>query len=142
MLLIHKSFIQLRNLSKRIHNSPTLHANLEAACVKSKIKPMQMVRDVATRWNSTTMMLGRALQMREAINLLVISEHHNRPRSVRLRRFQLSKVEWDLLDKLYPLLEVSFRVSLCKPSSFTYTHRFSSLRHIKSPRVKPHCCTR
>ena len=142
MLLIHKSFIQLRNLSKRIHNSPTLRADLEATCVKSKIKPMQMVRDVATRWNSTAMMLGRALQMREAINLLVISEHHNRPRSVRLRHFQLSKAEWDLLDKLYPLLEVSFRVSLCKPSSFTYTHRFSSSRCIKSPRVKPHCCTR
>ena len=66
-----------------------------------------MVRDVATRWNSTAELLGCALQLHEAINLLVISEHYNRPRSVRLRRFQLTKLEWDLLDKLFPLLEVS-----------------------------------
>ena len=66
-----------------------------------------MVRDVATQWNSTAELLGCALQLRKAINLLVISEHHNRPCSARLRRFQLTKPEWDLLDKLFPLLEVS-----------------------------------
>ena len=66
-----------------------------------------MVRDVATRWNSTAELLERALQLREALNLLVISEQHNRPRSARLKHFQLSKQEWDLLDKLFPLLEVS-----------------------------------
>ena len=44
--------------------------------------------------------------MREPLNLLVISEHHNRPRSARLKHFQLTKPEWDLFDKLFPLLEV------------------------------------
>jgi hypothetical protein len=71
-----------------------------------------MVRDVATRWNSTAELIGRALQLREAINLLVISEHYNRPRSARLRRFQLSKSEWDLLEKLSPLLGVSVHALL------------------------------
>jgi len=99
---------QLRNLAKQIFNSPTIRADLEAACIKSKIKPLLMVRDIATRWNSTAELLGRALQLREALNLLVISEQHNRPRSARLKRFQLSKQEWDLLNKLFPLLEVSF----------------------------------
>jgi hypothetical protein len=97
---------QLRNLAKRICNSPTIRADLETACTKSKIQPLLMVRDVATRWNSTAELLGRALQLREALNQLVKSEHHNRPRSARLRRFQLTKPEWDLLDKLYPLLDV------------------------------------
>jgi hypothetical protein len=111
-LLIHVAFTQLRKLSKKVRNSPTLRADLEAACVKSKIKPLQIVRDVATRWNSTALMLGRAMKLREAINLLVISEQHNKPRSARLKRFQLSKAEWDLLDKLFPLLEVSFQCLL------------------------------
>jgi hypothetical protein len=67
-----------------------------------------MVRDVSTRSKSTVEMLKRALQLREALNLLVVSEYHNRPRSARLKRFQLTKPEWDLIDKLRPLLEVSF----------------------------------
>jgi len=36
-----------------------------------------MVHDVATRWNSTAELLERALQLHEAINLLVIAEQHN-----------------------------------------------------------------
>jgi hypothetical protein len=66
-----------------------------------------MVRDVAMRWNSTAELLERALQLREALNLLVIAEQHNRPRSARLKRFQLTKQEWELLEKLFPLLEAS-----------------------------------
>jgi hypothetical protein len=58
-------------------NSPTIRVDLLNACVKSKIKPVLMVRDVATRWNSTTELLRRALQLHDAINLLVISEQHN-----------------------------------------------------------------
>jgi hypothetical protein len=71
-----------------------------------------MVRDVATRWNSTAELLERALQLREALSLLVISEQHNRPRSARLKRFQLSKNEWELLEKLFPLLEVRAGIRL------------------------------
>jgi hypothetical protein len=66
-----------------------------------------MVRDVATRWNSTAKLLEHVLQLRKAINLLVIAEHHNRPWSTCLKCFQLTKPEWELLDKLFPLLEVS-----------------------------------
>ena len=99
---------QLQNLAKQIFNGPTICANLEAACIKSKIKPLLMVCDVATQWNSTAELLGRALQLHEALNLLVISEQHNQPRSACLKCFQSSKQEWDLLDKLFQLLEASF----------------------------------
>ena len=71
-----------------------------------------MVCDVATRWNSTAELLERALQLSEALSLLVISEQHNRPRSARLKRFQLSKNEWELLEKLFPLLEVRAAIRL------------------------------
>lgn len=104
-----------------------MRADLENACLKSKIKSVQMVRDIATWWNSTAELLGRALQLREALNLLVISEHHNRPRSARLRRFQLTKSEWDLLEKLFPFLEViySLLISVCRsyPLCIGFSHR-------------------
>jgi len=76
-------------------------------CIKSKIKSLLMVRDVATRWNSTTELIERALSLREGLNLLVNLEQHNRPRPSWLKRFQLTKQEWELLEKLFPLLEVS-----------------------------------
>jgi hypothetical protein len=52
-------------------------------------------------------MLERALQLREALMLLVGMEQHNKPRGARLNRFKLSKQEWDLLSQLFPLLDVS-----------------------------------
>lgn len=98
---------QLCNLAKKIVHSPTIRADLEAACIRSKIPPGQMVRDVATRWNSTAELIGRAIELREALKFLVIMQEHNKPRGVRLKRFQLSSEEWSLLTELFPLLEVS-----------------------------------
>jgi hypothetical protein len=70
-----------------------------------------MVWDVATRWNSTAELLARALELRKALNMLVNFEQHNRARSARLQRFKLSSDEWELLEQLWPLLEV--RQHLC-----------------------------
>jgi hypothetical protein len=66
-----------------------------------------MIRDVATRWNSTAELVGRAIELRAALTLLVVNKDHNKLRGVRLKRFQLSVDEWDLLTALYPLLDVS-----------------------------------
>ena len=98
---------QLRNLAKHIFHSPTIRADLEIACGRTKTRPLMMVRDVATRWNSTAELIERALLLREALNLLVNFEQHNKPRSSRLKRFQLAKQEWELLEKLFPMLEVT-----------------------------------
>jgi hypothetical protein len=65
-----------------------------------------MVRDVSTRWNSTALMIERALQLREALKLLVVMERHNQSRGARLGRFKLTKEEWDLLAQLFPILDV------------------------------------
>ena len=48
MLLTNVLFYQLRNLAKRMFNSPTIRADLESACIKGKIKTLLMVWDVAT----------------------------------------------------------------------------------------------
>ena len=65
-----------------------------------------MIRDVSTRWNSTASMLERALQLREALKLLVVMEQHNRPQGAQLARFKISREEWDLLGQLFPVLDV------------------------------------
>ena len=51
-------------------------------------------------------LIGRALELREALMLLVGLEQHNRGRGTRLSRFKLSKQEWEVLTQLHPLLEV------------------------------------
>ena len=68
-----------------------------------------MVRDVARRWNSTAELLECTLQLCKALSLLV---QHNRPGSAHLKRFQLLKNEWELLEKLFPLLEVRAGIHL------------------------------
>lgn len=105
-LFLTFSINQLRTLANKIVNSPTIKAALSAACTRSKITPRLMVRDVATRWNSTAELIKRALDLRDALTLLVVQQEHNRPKGVRLRRFQLSADEWGLLTHLFPLLDV------------------------------------
>ena len=61
-----------------------------------------MVHNVATHWNSTAELMECALLLHKALNLLVNFEQHNRPRS--------SHLKWELLEKLFPMLEV---VILC-----------------------------
>jgi hypothetical protein len=99
--------LQLTNLGKKIFNSPTLRADLKSCCERVKIKPVLMIRAVSTRWNTTAELIGRAKDLCPALNLLINMEQHNQAHGVRLKRFQLSAREWDLLFQLYPLLDVS-----------------------------------
>jgi hypothetical protein len=41
------------------------------------------------------------------LKLLVIMQEYNKPRGVRLQRYQLSDLEWTLLKQLFSLLDVS-----------------------------------
>jgi hypothetical protein len=88
-------------------NSAVIKEDLELACTKSNIKPMLMVRDVATRWNSTAELLACALQLRKALTMLVGFEQHNKSRTALLQRFKLTSSEWELSEQLQPLLQVS-----------------------------------
>lgn len=81
-----------------------------------------MVRDVATRWNSTAELIGRVIELCEALKFLVIMPEHNKTRGVRLKRYQLSAAEWLLLTELFPLLEViiPFNSKSCSITTLTY----------------------
>jgi hypothetical protein len=74
--------------------------------------PKKMIRDVATRWNSTAEMIQRALHLAPALKILIIKAEHNKPgRGVCLARFKLSPEEWQLLADLSPLLDVGVALS-------------------------------
>ena len=64
-----------------------------------------MPRDVRTRWNSTYDMLKFAYKYREVVDKIT-SE-----RSLKLRKFELSEGEWDLVKELRDCLKV--RASDC-----------------------------
>ena len=63
-------------LAKRIFHSPTLREDLAASCEKTKVVLKQMVRAVATRWNSLAQAIARALELCLALdNLLSLSKY-------------------------------------------------------------------
>ena len=69
-----------------------------------------MIRDVSTQWNSTAELIQRALEIASALKVLVVMAQHNKPRGIRLSRFQLSTAEWRILEELAPILEVKFMI--------------------------------
>jgi hypothetical protein len=100
---------QLRTLANKVVNSPTIKEDLESSCHEAQITVRLMIRDVSTRWNSTAELVQRALELKDALKILVVKAAHNKPRGVRLARFTLSEEEWTLLKQLSPLLEVCGR---------------------------------
>ena len=103
----------MRALANKIVRSPTVKDGLEEACCEAHIDSKSMVRDVDTQWNSAVEMVARGLEIKAALKILVLKADFNKPHGVRLRRFQLSTEEWDLLEQLEPLLEVSLYVFRC-----------------------------
>jgi hypothetical protein len=75
--------------SKCIFSSLTIHPDLELQCKAVKVKPLLMICDVSTHWNSTALMLGQALQLQKALKLLVIMEQHNHTQGAQLAQFKI-----------------------------------------------------
>lgn len=98
--------MQVKQLTKRVFHSPTLREDLQACCIKSKIEPKQVIRPVATWWNTVADMLKRALDLRKALDRLVDIDRHNSVAKTRLKRFKLKSDEWEFLHQLRPLLSV------------------------------------
>ena len=62
-----------------------LKEDLDASCGDASIPTKQMIRDVSTHWNSTAELIQRAVELKGALNILVIKAEHNHPRGVRLQ---------------------------------------------------------
>ena len=73
-----------------------LRANLRNHCKAHDETPLSTIpRDVKTRWNSTINMLGKALEVKLALNGLC--EQHKKDKTLTA----LTDDEWGLLEALY-----------------------------------------
>ena len=62
-------------------------------------------------------MVESALPLQQALNMLVLKTEYNKPKGVRLQRYQLSANEWDLLKQLHPLLDVCLSLLKLQPTN-------------------------
>ena len=62
-----------------------------------------MVQDVSTRWNSTYIMLERALKLRGAITKVLEMEEWSAKIDIRFR-----DRDWDIMEKVVSVLEVMY----------------------------------
>ncbi|THH15827.1 hypothetical protein EUX98_g9402 [Antrodiella citrinella] len=97
---------KLTQLAKRIFHSPAIREDLRMACELCQIKPKQMIRFVATRWNSVSQAISRALYLRPALDTLLALPKYDKNNKKSLRRFKPSPEEWIVLEQLEPVLEM------------------------------------
>ena len=121
-----------------MHNSPTIRHELAKVAGETDLNAKVLVRAVKTRWNTVTMVLDRALEMKDILSGLCDKHEFNQPRGARLRRFILSDDEWTLLEELHFLLEVS--CSCCARTSSDAGLAAIPIRHQRD--LDQHLCPR
>lgn len=82
------------------------------------LEPRELLRDVATRWDSTYMMIERLLHLRLVSNVLClyfysltstsqgIEDFLRQDANKNLRKYSLTPMEWDILGHVGVILEV------------------------------------
>ena len=89
---------RLARLAKKIHYNEQLRKALKESA-RAKGCPEKLVRrPVKTRWNYTTVMLGDAIDIRPALQSLLLTSKH------KLGAFALSEAHWKVLTELHELL--------------------------------------
>jgi hypothetical protein len=89
---------RLRKLIVKIRSSPQRHEKFANQCEVLGVVPKELIIDVKTRWNSTFLMLERALELRELLkDAMCEREFHP---------YQLADQDWTLLETISGLLVV------------------------------------
>lgn len=83
-----------------------LQESLAQHCKVEKIAVKKMICPVDTRWNTMCGVIERALELRSALhNMLSQLKYAKGPG--KLKHLKLEVAEWDLLEHLLPMLQVS-----------------------------------
>ena len=99
---------QIIKLSSKVFTSPHARSELAKLAKENKLKSETLLRPVRTRWNTVTIVIGRATGMKSTIGALCDMHQFNKDsKGLRLRRFILSDDEWTILSDLHRLLDVS-----------------------------------
>lgn len=94
------ALIRIRKLARHIHYSSILHHALHQLCEQTKVPIKILPRAVVTRWNSVTITLGVALEIRPALTLLIGTSKY------KVSRLTLSDEHWTFMGEIHPILEV------------------------------------
>lgn len=89
---------KLRQLIKKVRKSTQKRQKLQKLCKLYKIRYLVPVIDVSTRWNSTYLMIERAMYLKTPLRALCSSEKS-------LRKYLTNEGEWTNLNTLKELLQ-------------------------------------
>lgn len=121
--ILGRSAVQkILKLGQRCARKGPVQKALAVYCTKRNIKRLKMVKRVPTRWNTMYNVINRAIRLRQALHSLCIADSSNL-RSIlpskRLKRFDLSDDQWELMGHFEKPLEVSCSFSVFHVLSLT-----------------------
>lgn len=100
------ALFKLSNLAKKVHWNPSLRQAFLEGCKTHKLeKQLVLVRAVANRWNTQAAMIGRAIDVKPVVNDVCDMTKFN-SNGMRLRSYSFSDKEWEILEQLYPILDL------------------------------------
>ena len=94
-------YIKLRKLVVKIHASPQRREHFYQQCVAANLPKLELIPDIVTRWNSTDIMIERALNLRKALDNTAITIKE-------LVKYKLSDSEWIIINEIHKLLQVLY----------------------------------
>lgn len=114
-MLTHYQILQLSN---RVWNNVPICAELVQLTVSAGLNSEVLVRSVVTWWNTIAAVLERVLEMQEVLGELCDMAQFNKKETkskdgkikstgVWLHRYILNEDEWQVIDQLHCLLDVS-----------------------------------
>lgn len=100
-------------IGQRCARKGPLQKTLAHYCKLKNVPKLKMVKRVPTCWNTMYIVVNRARRLRKALDAMCngAPQNSNPVRTKRLRRFALSSEEWDILEKLEPVLMVRWLFS-------------------------------
>ncbi|EXX66450.1 hypothetical protein RirG_123660 [Rhizophagus irregularis DAOM 197198w] len=90
---------KLRILVTKIRASPQRRERFSMQCTVLKIKDLELIPDIRTRWNSTYMIMNRALYLREPLHYMASADNE-------LKIYLLSDEDWNRIQEVESLMEV------------------------------------
>ncbi|PIL29554.1 hypothetical protein GSI_08362 [Ganoderma sinense ZZ0214-1] len=106
-------------LSQKVWNSPTVRDEMSRQAKDAGKKSEVLIRAVRTRWNTVTMVLARALDLRPILFGVCDKAEFNKSQGVRLRRFIIEDEDWPILEQLHELLAVFLEATMAISHSST-----------------------
>lgn len=103
---------KLRLLIVKIRSSPQKRERFFAQCAVAGLKQVQLIINVPTRWGSTSDMIERAIELREAIDTMAMTDKE-------MQYIQISESEWYRLSQILELLKI-FKNATTRMSGSSY----------------------